>query len=200
MPFSSTIARPLQLGSRAMQWASSVIVMGLTAHFIHHGPRGQHILYQEVIAVLSVVFFLPGFISPFLPKALGRFVLGIDIVFSYLWLTSFIFSAQDYSTRACYFTSPSGVGCTRKKANEAFIFLALYVSFLYGNYPVSDRSTVSSPSSACSLKLLPSGPIAKKTPTPPTSLLSPTRRPAPVSHLMRQLLPPQLSNGSHSLE
>lgn len=49
MPFSSTIARPLQLGSRAMQWASSVIVMGLTAHFIHHGPRGQHILYQEVI-------------------------------------------------------------------------------------------------------------------------------------------------------
>ncbi|CAG8935606.1 unnamed protein product [Penicillium salamii] len=129
MAFSSTIARPLQLGSRAMQWTSSVIVMGLTAHFIHHGPRGQHILYQEVIAVLSVVFFLPGFISPFLPKALGRFVLGIDIVFSYLWLTSFIFSAQDYSTRACYFTSPSGVGCTRKKANEAFIFLAFIFTF-----------------------------------------------------------------------
>jgi hypothetical protein len=43
-------------------------------------------------------------------------------------LTSFIFSAQDYSTRWCYFSSPSGVGCNRKKANEAFIFLALYVS------------------------------------------------------------------------
>jgi hypothetical protein len=35
-------------------------------------------------AVLSVVFFLPAFISPFLPTALGKFVLAIDIVFSYL--------------------------------------------------------------------------------------------------------------------
>ncbi|CAI7601958.1 unnamed protein product [Penicillium bialowiezense] len=129
MGFSSAIARPLQLGSRAMQWTSSVIVMGLTAHFIEHGPRGQHILYQEVIAVLSVVFFLPGFISPFLPRALSRFVLAIDIIFSYLWLTSFVFSAQDYSTRACYFSSPAGVGCKRKKANEAFIFLAFVFTF-----------------------------------------------------------------------
>lgn len=110
MGFSSAIARPLQLGSRAMQWTSSVIVMGLTAHFIEHGPRGQHILYQEVIvcghpvppdfdkltipqAVLSVVFFLPGFISPFLPRALSRFVLGIDIIFSYLYVKRLFISS-----------------------------------------------------------------------------------------------------------
>jgi hypothetical protein len=34
--------------------------------------------------VLSVVFFIPAFISPFLPTVLGRFVLAIDVIFSYL--------------------------------------------------------------------------------------------------------------------
>ncbi|EKV06722.1 hypothetical protein PDIG_68290 [Penicillium digitatum PHI26] len=87
MGFSTTLARPLQLVTRTMQWSSAVIVMGLTSFFINHGPRGQHTIYQEVIAVLSVVFFLPALISPFLPSSLGRFVLAIDVVFSYLIFT-----------------------------------------------------------------------------------------------------------------
>ncbi|KAJ5272881.1 hypothetical protein N7478_008006 [Penicillium angulare] len=49
MRFSSKIARPLQLVTRALQWSSSVIVMGLTSYFIMKGPHGQHILYQDVI-------------------------------------------------------------------------------------------------------------------------------------------------------
>ncbi|KAJ6138778.1 hypothetical protein N7471_005264 [Penicillium samsonianum] len=129
MLFSTTIARPLQLATRTMQWASVVIVMGLTSFFINRGPRGQHTIYQEVIAVLSVVFFLPAFISPFLPSVLSRFVLAIDVVFSYLWLTAFIFSAQDYSTRRCYWAIPAGLNCKRKRANEAFIFLAFIFTF-----------------------------------------------------------------------
>ncbi|KAJ5101286.1 hypothetical protein NUU61_003508 [Penicillium alfredii] len=130
MPFSTTIARPLQLLTRVMQWTSAVIVMGLTSFFISRGPHGQHIIYQEVIAVLSVVFFLPAFISPFLPKVLSKFVLAIDVIFSYLWLTAFIFAAQDYSWHACFFNAPPGVTCSRKKANEAFIFLAFIFTFL----------------------------------------------------------------------
>lgn len=47
----------------------------------------------------------------------------------YSWLTSFIFAAQDYNEHSCFFDAPPGVGCSRKKANEAFIFLALYVCF-----------------------------------------------------------------------
>ncbi|KAJ5241691.1 uncharacterized protein N7469_000018 [Penicillium citrinum] len=131
MIFSTTISRPLQLATRTLQWSSAVIVMGLTSYFIKHGPHGQHILYQEVIAVLSVVFFLPAFISPFLPTALSKFVLLIDVVFSYLWLTAFIFAAQDYnkSKTLCYFNSPPGVTCPRKKANESFIFLAFIFTF-----------------------------------------------------------------------
>ncbi|KAJ5499454.1 hypothetical protein N7453_008505 [Penicillium expansum] len=108
---------------------SAVIVMGLTSFFINRGPRGQHTIYQEVIAVLSVVFFLPAFISPFMPSSLGRFVLAIDVIFSYLWLTAFIFSAQDYSTRRCYHAIPAGLNCKRKRANEAFIFLAFIFTF-----------------------------------------------------------------------
>lgn len=42
-------------------------------------------LTQQFQAVTSVVFFLPAFISPFLPTALSKFVLLIDVVFSYLY-------------------------------------------------------------------------------------------------------------------
>jgi hypothetical protein len=49
MRFSTTVARPLQLVLRTMQWCSAVIVLGLTSWFISRGPRGQHIIYQEVI-------------------------------------------------------------------------------------------------------------------------------------------------------
>ncbi|KAJ5486834.1 hypothetical protein N7530_001134 [Penicillium desertorum] len=129
MLFSTTIARPLQLVTRVLQWASAVIVMGLTSYFINRGPRGQHTIYQEVIAVLSVVFFLPAFISPFMPSSLSKFVLAIDVVFSYLWLTAFIFAAQDYSGSRCYLSIPAGIDCKRKRANEAFIFLAFIFTF-----------------------------------------------------------------------
>ncbi|KAJ5960741.1 uncharacterized protein N7479_007891 [Penicillium vulpinum] len=129
MVFSTAVARPLQLITRVLQWSSAVIVMGLTSYFIHHGPRGQHTIYQEIIATISVVFFLPAFISPFLPSSLSRFVLAIDVVFSYLWLTAFIFAAQDYSTSRCRSAIPAGLGCKRKRANESFIFLAFIFTF-----------------------------------------------------------------------
>lgn len=57
MLFSTTIARPLQLLTRVLQWASAVIVMGLTSYFLNRGPRGQHTIYQEVIVRYSR--FLP---------------------------------------------------------------------------------------------------------------------------------------------
>jgi hypothetical protein len=40
---------------RALQWASAVIVMGITSYFINKGPRGQHIIYQEVIVRLPAI-------------------------------------------------------------------------------------------------------------------------------------------------
>lgn len=43
------IARPAMLVDRVLQWASAVIVMGITSYFIAQGPQGQHLIYQEVI-------------------------------------------------------------------------------------------------------------------------------------------------------
>ncbi|KAJ5910640.1 hypothetical protein N7504_005283 [Penicillium tannophilum] len=129
MRFSTSVARPLQLALRAMQWCSAVIVLGLTSWFISQGPRGQHIIYQEVIAAFSVVCFIPAFISPFRPSILSKTVILVDVVFSYLWLTAFIFAAEDYNWHSCYFNSPPGISCGYKRANEAFIFLAFIMTF-----------------------------------------------------------------------
>lgn len=132
MGASSALTRPILLVTRTLQWSSAVIVMGLVSYFIDKGPspHGSHLIFQEVIATLSVAFFLPAFISPFLPRILGRVVMGIDIIFSYLWLTSFIFAAQDYNTGNCLLSQPPFVSCSKKRASEAFIFLAFFFTFV----------------------------------------------------------------------
>lgn len=49
MGLSLALTRPLLLVTRFFQWSSAVIVMGITSYFINIGPRGEHIIYQEVI-------------------------------------------------------------------------------------------------------------------------------------------------------
>jgi len=107
MAMTDTLLGPGLMAARFLQWASAVIVMGITSYFIHKFPKGQHVIYEEVIAVLSVAFFIPGLLSAFV-KTIGRFSLLIDIIFSYLWLTSFIFMAQDYNWHGCSATAPGG--------------------------------------------------------------------------------------------
>lgn len=88
------------LCNRVIQWLSSVIVLGITSSFINVGPRGLTIVYVEIIvstsqekrplfntygkAVISVVIFLPAFVSPFLTTPLKDFVVFIDVIFSYM--------------------------------------------------------------------------------------------------------------------
>ncbi|KAK2808469.1 hypothetical protein FQN50_004677 [Emmonsiellopsis sp. PD_5] len=143
MALGNKLVRAILFFTRFLQWGSAVIVMGIVSYFIHKfsGDRGQHLKYWEIIvglplntdpekepdAVLSVAFFLPGLLSPFLP-VIGRFAFPIDIIFSYLWLTAFIFAAQDYNWRNCGDHSPPGGRCSLKYASEAFIFLAFFAS------------------------------------------------------------------------
>jgi len=122
---TDTLLGPGLMAARFLQWASAVIVMGITSYLIHKFPKGQHIIYEEVIAVLSVAFFIPGLLSAFV-KTIGRFSLLIDIIFSYLWLTSFIFMAQDYNWHSCDLSAAPGAGCALKKASESFTFLAFF--------------------------------------------------------------------------
>lgn len=49
MASRQALARPALLIVRFLQWASTVIVLGITSYFINRGPRGGHIIYQEVI-------------------------------------------------------------------------------------------------------------------------------------------------------
>lgn len=120
----STVARPVLLVTRTMQWVSSVIAMGFYAYFVHRQHHGSHVIFNLVIAVLSVVFFLPAFLSPFKSSMLSKWVVLIDIVFSYLWLTAFIFAAQSYNYGNVYYNAPFGVKKSTKHAAEAFVFLA----------------------------------------------------------------------------
>jgi len=125
MAAADTLVRPGLILVRFLQWSSAVIVMGITSHFIRKFPTGQHVIYEEVIAVLSVAFFLPGLLSAFVKK-LGQFALFVDVVFSYLWLTAFIFTAQDYNSGNCALIAPPGGGCDLKKTSESFAFLAFF--------------------------------------------------------------------------
>jgi len=132
MAISTAITRPVLLVTRVLQWVSAVIVLGLVSYFIDKGPKphGVHLIYEEVIAALSVAFFLPAFVSPFMPHILSKGVLGIDIIFSYLWLTSFIFMAEDYDqSDYCEFVSPPFIPCSKKKAAQAFTFLVFFFTF-----------------------------------------------------------------------
>ncbi|KAB8206602.1 Membrane-associating domain protein [Aspergillus parasiticus SU-1] len=117
------------LSNRVIQWTSSVIVLGITSYFINTGPRGLTIVYLEVVAVVSVVVFLPAFVSPFLSTPVKDFVLFVDVIFSYLWLAGFIFAAVDYNQNNCHANAPPGVVCSVKWANEAFIFLTFIFTF-----------------------------------------------------------------------
>ncbi|BCS24951.1 MARVEL domain-containing protein [Aspergillus puulaauensis] len=115
--------------NRVIQWVSAVVVLGITSSFIHTGPRGLTITYVEIIAVVSVAVFIPSFVSPWLSTPAKDFVLFIDIAFSYLWLTAFIFSAVDCNQKDCHLNAPPGVSCSKKWANEAFIFLTFIFTF-----------------------------------------------------------------------
>lgn len=121
----SFLLRGSLLGIRLLQWASAVIVMGIMSFFINEYPKTGHVKYEEVIAVISVGFFLPGLVAPFIPR-LAIFSFPVDIIFSYLWLTSFIFTSQDYSTGNCPLDAPPGGKCSLKRAVQAFTFLAFF--------------------------------------------------------------------------
>lgn len=86
MPSLGTARRPVLLCMRALQWISSVIAMGIFSYLVKKNSHGTHLIYNEVISVLSVVFFLPAFVSPFMPNVLSKYVVPIDLIFSYLWV------------------------------------------------------------------------------------------------------------------
>ncbi|GJN78720.1 hypothetical protein PLIIFM63780_002229 [Purpureocillium lilacinum] len=114
-----------------MVFASSVIVTGLVSAFLDKWAfRGYRVVYQEVIAVITMVMYLFAMFMP-LSKIYRGYFVPVNWIFSYLWLTSFIFSSQDWTGRLCA-QAPLGTGrCSQKRAVVAFNFIALYVWLMW---------------------------------------------------------------------
>ncbi|OTA68060.1 hypothetical protein K449DRAFT_388834 [Hypoxylon sp. EC38] len=87
---------PFLLASNILIWISAVIVMGIVSYFISLNDRyvSSHLIYEEVISVLTVAFFLISFILGTYPG----YILLFNIIFSYLWLVSVVFTAADWSS------------------------------------------------------------------------------------------------------
>ncbi|RYO85983.1 hypothetical protein DL766_007247 [Monosporascus sp. MC13-8B] len=106
---------PFLLFSNIVTWISAVIVMGIVSYFISQSTYyvGRHLIYVEVISVLTVAFFVASFL-------LGRspgYSLLFNIIFSYLWLVAVVFTAESWSH--------SGAGVLPHTV-EAFSFIAFF--------------------------------------------------------------------------
>ncbi|KAI6084101.1 hypothetical protein F4821DRAFT_178909 [Hypoxylon rubiginosum] len=105
---------PFFLVSNVIIWISAVIVMGIVSYFISEGAYvGNHIIYEEVISVLTVAFFLISFILGTYPG----YILLFNIIFSYLWLVAVVFAAEDWS---------SDYASSLDHTVEAFSFIAFF--------------------------------------------------------------------------
>ncbi|KAK4233407.1 hypothetical protein C8A03DRAFT_38887 [Achaetomium macrosporum] len=81
------------LASSALVWISSVIVMGILAYLVSEGWRGDHVIYELVISVLTTAFYLAAFFLGTYPG----YVLLFNLIFSYLWIVVVSFTASDWS-------------------------------------------------------------------------------------------------------
>ncbi|KAM7193254.1 hypothetical protein V8F33_007954 [Rhypophila sp. PSN 637] len=141
----------------ALILSSSAILTGLLSHFIHRAHQlgyssrglGVHIIYQEVIAVLTLFLYL---FATFLPalKSYRGYLLPLDLALSYLWLTSLIFSSRDYSGGRCSYGPPYFGHCGLKHAIQAFwilgfcmlLFNILTEAMMWAGHKASNRSAL----------------------------------------------------------
>ena len=131
--------------------ASSTIITGIMSYFLHrYRYRNTHLVYAEVIAVLTLAFYLFGTISPAFKNYKG-YLLPLNLLLSYLWLTGLIFSSQDYAGHRCYYNSPPPIAgpnpnsfvnrsshCRLKHAAQAFWIIGLSVSLppIFSIFPI----------------------------------------------------------------
>jgi len=102
--------------SNALVWISAVIVMGILSFFIsQNNNQSTHVIYEEVIAVLTVAFFFVAWLL----GSWADYSLMFNLVFSYLWLVAVVFTASDWSNN----------GSALDQTVEAFSFIAFFCLF-----------------------------------------------------------------------
>ncbi|KAK3303846.1 uncharacterized protein B0T15DRAFT_421419, partial [Chaetomium strumarium] len=130
--FNGRIARALLAFNNFVILASSVITTAILAYLIHRSLyRGTHLIYNLVISVLTLFLYLFLVVLPAVKRYRG-YALPLNLLLTYLWLTSLIFSSQDYSGGRCRFFSPPGIDrCGMKHTIQAFFIIGF--SFLLFN-------------------------------------------------------------------
>lgn len=95
-----------------------------TAYSLTHKPQ----------AVITLFLYLFAIALPAIKRYRG-YMLPLSLALTYLWLTSLIFSSQDYAGGRCSFFSPPGVGrCGLKHTVQAFFIIGLWVEL--GNWGI----------------------------------------------------------------
>lgn len=126
---SNRAHRPLILANHTLHLISSIIVLGISAYFINKFSHNTHLVYWVTIAAIDTFLYIPALFLPFV-KSYKGYLAPLAWIFSYLWLTAFIFSAQDYNY-GCVAHSPPFVNkCSLKKTLEAFAFLAFFTNLV----------------------------------------------------------------------
>ncbi|KAF2033058.1 hypothetical protein EK21DRAFT_86498 [Setomelanomma holmii] len=127
---SNKMHRPLIMANHALHFVSSLIVMSIAAYFIHNFPHNTHLVYWVSIAAIDTILYIPALFLPVI-KSYKGYLAPLAWIFSYLWLTAFIFAAQDYEYGSCAVNSPFGhTGCGLKRTLEAFAFIAFFTNLV----------------------------------------------------------------------
>ncbi|KJZ72776.1 hypothetical protein HIM_07851 [Hirsutella minnesotensis 3608] len=121
------VLRAVAAGCHFMIFICAVINTGLLSYMIRNSVyRTTHLIYQEVVAVVTLVLFFGAIFLPMFKRYRG-FFLPVDFIFSYLWLTSFIFSIEDWTGGRCAWSVPRATWqCSRRHTIEAFNFIVFF--------------------------------------------------------------------------
>ncbi|EPS33517.1 hypothetical protein POX_a01487 [Penicillium oxalicum] len=122
----------ITLIAHCLQCASALIVLGITAWAVR-GTKNLTVIYTLVISVLTPVFFAvaTGLSCTGRRRTRPLPLFLADIVLSYLWLTAFIFLAQNFNAVNCRLSRWNGeIVCSRQYAAEAFSFIAFFASLM----------------------------------------------------------------------
>jgi len=128
---TNNMHRPALLANHVLHWISSIIVLGISAYFIHKYTHNTHLRYWISIAAIDTLLYLPALALPVMKNYKG-YLAPLALIFSYLWLTAFIFAAQDYNYNGGpLMNSPTLVNKPAlKKTLEAFAFIAFITSLI----------------------------------------------------------------------
>jgi hypothetical protein len=131
------VTRLVSLILRAAQFVFAVIVLGLTAYFLHQrlshgvGPLGR-VIYTVIWSSLSIIFSVIWMI----PTKSTIASYGSDLLFTAGWAAAFGVLVRYFNTQSCGsawawtgFSLRRSNACGQWKAAQAFSFLSLVVWF-----------------------------------------------------------------------